>query len=460
VRRVLGAKFALGLFEEPYVVPERTAAVFETPAQRELARRAACESIVLLRNDGVLPLSFPLRRIAVIGPGADDPRLLQGDYHYPAHQRVDDTTPGEEPPASHDAATIGTNFLPGKVGEWQPGPYYTRHVTPLAGIRALAGSDTEVVHARGCPVTGTDEHGLAAAAELARGADVAIVVVAGRSGMSRTCTVGEGRDATDLDLTGSQCELVQACAATGTPTVVVVLSGRVHTLGAVGDAASALLQAWPLGEEGGAALGEVLFGIANPSGRLPVSLPRSAGQVPRYLGHRAGGSSAMFYGEYVDEPTTPLFAFGHGLSYTTFDYGPLAVEASDTAAALVFELDVTNIGARSGDEVVQLYASDLVASVARPERQLVGFTRVGLDPGETKRVRFTLHPSRLGFFDESMRRVTEPGAFEFAVGASSVDLRASARVELTGARLEYPLTQLRPTEVAVSVAEAPVPMTR
>lgn len=465
VRRVLSAKLALGLFEHPFVDAGRSAVVFDTPEQRALARRAAEESIVLLRNDGVLPLRPGLRRIAVIGPGADDPRLLQGDYHYPSHHRLPAESgakaAGGGPSAdaaAHDGEAAGPavedidSLLPPVTGEWQPGAYYTPHVTPLAGIKALAGPGTSVEHAAGCAVTGDDRSGFEEAVRAASGAEVAVVVVAGRSGLSLASTVGEARDATSLALTGVQEELVEAVAATGTPTVVVVLSGRVHALERVGAVASALVQAWPLGEEGGSALADVLFGVVSPSGRLPVSLPRRVGQVPRYLGHRAGGSTAMFYGEYVDSPTSPLFPFGHGLGYTSFGYGPIRVEASDTLTPVSVGVDLSNTGERTGDEVVQLYVTDLVASVARPERQLVGFTRVRLAPGESCRVEFSVHPSRLGFFDERLRRVTEPGEFRFDVGASSADLRSGATVSLGGEVVEYPISSLRPTTVSVATS--------
>ncbi|HTW97595.1 MAG TPA: glycoside hydrolase family 3 C-terminal domain-containing protein, partial [Acidimicrobiales bacterium] len=446
---------ALGLFERPLVEVSRAAACFETPAQRELARRAASESLVLLRNDGVLPLRPGLRRIAVLGPGADDKRVLQGDYHYPAHQRVADEVAGEALPAGAapgGAAPGGAadlSLLPETAGQWQPGPFYTRHVTPLEGIRACAGAETEVVSVAGCAVTGSDESGIAEAAALAAGADVAVVVVAGRSGLGTAATVGEARDATDLGLTGAQLALLRAVAATGTPVVGVVLSGRAHDLSEVDALCGALLQAWPLGEEGGTALAEVLFGAVNPSGRLPVSLPRRVGQVPRYLGHRAGGSTAMFYGAYSDSPTAPLYPFGHGLSYTSFEYGELRVAARDTASPVEAEIEVANSGAVAGAEVVQLYLSDLVASVVRPEAQLAAFARVVLEPGERKLVRFEIHPSRLAFFDKALRRVAEPGAFRFAAGASSTDLRAVVEVEIGGSVVEHPITTLRPAVVSV-----------
>ncbi|HTV12760.1 MAG TPA: glycoside hydrolase family 3 N-terminal domain-containing protein [Acidimicrobiales bacterium] len=446
VRRVLAAKFALGLFEHPFVEEDLASLVFDTPGQRALARRAAASAIVLLSNDGVLPLSQAMRRIAVIGAGADDRRLLQGDYHYPGHQEI----------AYRDGteASLGWSediapSLPAGGGEWRPSRYYVDHVTPLAGIRALAGDGCEVLHAPGCTVSGSDRSGIADAARLGSTCDVAVVVVAGRSGLSQACTVGEARDAACLELTGVQGELVRAVAGSGVPTVVVAMSGRVHALEDVVSSCRALLYAGPLGEEGGAALAEVLFGVVNPAGRLPVTLPRSVGQLPLHVGQRAGGSTSMFYGDYTDSPMSPLFAFGHGLSYTSFGYKGLLVEASDTRHPLRVAVEVTNLGGCPGDEVVQLYAVDLVASVARPERQLVGFVRTALVAGEHRYVVFEVHPSRLAFFDEGMRRVTEPGEFRFEVGASSTDIRAATTVRLGGEVVEYPITSVRPTTARV-----------
>lgn len=449
VLRVLTTKFRLGLFEQPYVDSARAISVFDTAAQRELALQAATESVVLLANDGTLPLAPATRRVAVIGPGADDVRLLQGDYHYPAHQEIvfaqDGAGSGSGESAAGDAITesfaqaAGTAFLPGSAGSFQPGPYYTAHVTPFAGLVEALGASAEVRCARGCAVTGQDTSGIDDAVRLAEWADVAVLVVGGRSGLRPSATVGEARDATDLELTGAQVELVERVAATGTPVVTVVQSGRVHSLGGVAARSNALVQVFPPGQEGGRALASVLTGASEPSGRLPVSLPRSVGQVPVYAGPRAGGSAAMFYGDYTDSPTSPLFPFGHGLSYTTFDYGPLEVHASDTSSPVQCAVEVANVGPRDGVEVVQLYASDLVGSVARPEQQLVGFVRVALAAGEGRRVTFTVDASRLAFFDESLRRVTEPGAFRFAVGRSSADLRAEATVEIGGETVEHPV---------------------
>ncbi len=442
VRRVLGSKFQVGLFEDPYVDEAAAPRVFDTQSDRALARRAATESIVLLQNQGdLLPLDVArLRRVAVIGPAADDPRLLQGDYHYPSHieimyERV--TMPGVPVTSAEPVATRGEQYLPANGGAFEPGPHFVRHVTPLEGIRAAL-PDVEVTHAKGCDVTGDDASGIDEAAEAAAGADVAVVFVGGRSGLTPRCTVGEARDATDLALTGAQGALVDAVVASGTPTVVVLISGRVHTIPTIAATVPVVVQAWLPGEEAGSAIADVLVGRAEPGGRLPISMPRTVGQVPIHHDHRAGGGRSQFYGDYTDSATTALYAFGHGLTYTTFEYGDFDVVASGTTSEpVVLQATVTNVGERRGSEVAQLYVRDEVASVARPHQQLVGFSRLELDPGETATVAFEVHPSRLAFYDEAMRFVTEPGVFTFTVGGSSDRADLEVIVELTGEVARY-----------------------
>jgi beta-glucosidase len=246
-----------------------------------------------------------------------------------------------------------------------------------------------------------------------------------------------------------QAELVHAVADTGTPVVLVVLSGRIHTLGPLVERAAATLLLFPPGEEGGHGLADVLFGRVNPSGRLPVSLPRAVGQLPVYSGQRAGGTQSRFYGDYTDCKVAPLFPFGHGLSYTVFEYGDLAVAAGSTADPVSVSVRVRNAGVRDGDEVVQLYATDEVASVARRRRALVGFARLAIPAGEERTVAFAVHPSRLAAFDEEMRFVVEPGAFRFDVGASSADIRASVTVELDGDVAVYRQRDVVATAVTV-----------
>ena len=440
VRRVLRLKFQLGLFEHPYVNADVASNVFDVPEQRALARQAVAESTILLTNDGVLPLAPSLKRIAVIGPGADDQRLLQGDYHYPAHLEMIYA-------ATRSLEGTGLN-VPQVSGNYAPGPYYTPHVTPLAGLRAALNNNVDIRYAKGCDVFGNDRSDFTEAVKAASNAEVAIVVVAGKSGLLRPVTVGEANDATNLDLTGVQQELVETIAETGTPLVVVVLSGRIHTLTRIAEHANALLQVFPAGEEGGNGLADVLTGKVSPSGRLPVTMPRVVGQIPTYYGHRAGGDRVMFFGDYTDSPTTPLFPFGHGLSYTTFAYSNLTIQATSTTQPVEISVDVRNVGECAADEVVQLYYRDNVASVARPDRMLLGFARLSIEPGQSRKVTFTVHPSRLAFYDPSMRFVTEPGDFTFSVGASSSDIRAEKTVMLSGDVAGYRQREIVETKVA------------
>jgi beta-glucosidase len=447
VRRLLRLKFALGLFDQPYVDAEAARRAYQTTAQRALARRVAQQSIVLLQNSAaLLPLDPNIGRLAVIGPCADDIRLLQGDYSYPAHLEII----YKHAARRHDATTA--DILPAAdTTAFHPGPYFVPMVSPLAGIRGAVSPRTAIAYAKGCDVDGDHADGIAAAAAAARGAEAAVVFVGGKSGLMPDCTSGEFRDATHLGLTGMQQQLVEAVVATGTPTVVVLINGRVFALPWIAEHVPAVIEAWLPGEEGGNAVADVLFGSVNPAGRLPVSMPRAVGQVPLYYNHRAGGGRSQMLGDYIDLPTTPLYPFGHGLSYTQFAYADLTVTPAvgTPSTPLEIAIAVTNSGARAGDEVVQLYAQDLVASVTRPVQQLVGFVRLHLAAGETARVRFTLDPSQLAFFDAAMRFVVEPGNFRIMVGASSDDIRAEATVALEGAVRELSTADLVPTRVTV-----------
>ncbi|HPU38260.1 MAG TPA: glycoside hydrolase family 3 N-terminal domain-containing protein [Microthrixaceae bacterium] len=463
VRRVLAQKDALGLFENPYVDADRASAAFGTAAGVALARRAAVESLVLLTNDSTLPLntatigrgtesgaerSGPERvgTVAVIGPTADDVRLLQGDYHYPAHTEIMSATDD----AVGDGAD-GGGLLPHAGGAFSPGPHFPPSTTPLAGIRqALEGTGVQVRYEQGCTISGDDRSGFDAAVAAAAEADVVVCCVGGRSGLTPDATVGEARDAVDLDLTGVQMDLLEAVAATGTPVITVVISGRVHTLGRVEELSAAVLLAWAPGQQGGAAIADVLFGAVAPGGRLPVSLPRHVGQVPVHYNHRAGGASSAFWGDYTDSPTSPLHPFGFGLSTTTFRYTDLDVTPGTTASPTTAAVTVSNTGTRHGAEVVQLYVHDESASVARPDRQLVGFARVELPVGGSRRVTFGVHPSRLAFFDDSFDFVCEPGAFRLEVGGFAGSPALVETVNLGGDVHEYRQIDVVATEVAIS----------
>ncbi len=429
VTNMLRLKFRLGLFENPYADAGAAATVFDTPAQRALARRAAAESIVLLKNEGnLLPLPRTLGAIAVIGPAADSIRLLQGDYHYPGHlevmSRQEDGAPGAVP-------ALPWAEEPGLAYE----DYFVPMVTVLDGIRAAVAEGTRVLYAPGCGVTDPATDGFAEAVAAAQAADVAVVVVGDKSGLTPDCTSGEAVDRLDLGLPGVQQQLVEAVAATGTPTVVVLINGRPLALPWIAAHIPAIVEAWLPGEEGGAAVADVLFGAVNPAGRLPVSLPHHVGQVPVYYNHKPSGGRSHWYGDYRDGSPAPLFPFGHGLSYTTFAYDSLRIEPEQVPAGETFtvRLEVRNTGPRAGDEVVQLYVRDTVASVTRPVKELKGFARVTLQPGERRTITFTLDTALLAFYDAEMRFVVEPGTVEIMVGGSSEDIRLRGTLTITGA---------------------------
>jgi beta-glucosidase len=446
VRRLLRMKFDLGLFERPTVDADRAGDAYDRPDQIALARELARKSIVLLENrNRLLPLDRGIASLAVIGPCADDVRLLQGDYSYPAHQELI----FKQPSADRDEAG-GLAPRPDEVA-FAPGPYYRPMVSILEGIRSAVAASTELRTARGCEIRGNDASQLPAAVEAARASQVAIVCVGGKSGLLPEDTSGEFRDASDLGLTGLQQRLVEEVVATGTPTVVVLVGGRVFALPWIAEHAGALLEAWCPGEQGGHAVADVLFGAANPAGRLPISMPHSVGQVPVYYNHRSGSGRSQFLQDYVDGPARPLFAFGHGLSYTSFAYGPLSLssDAPSPSDVVRIALDVANTGDRDGEEVVQLYVRDEFASSSRPVKQLAGFVRLALRAGETRRVTFHLDPSLLGFYDPQMRFVVEPGGVEVQVGASSEDIRQSARFEIRGALRALSTAEMVPTRVEV-----------
>ena len=404
VRRVLALKESLGLFDVPYVDEERVSVAFDRPEQKALARDAAAASIVLLENDGHLPLPAGAR-LAVVGPAADDVRLLQGDYGYPAHiemlyQRIGDA-----------------GILPQAGGAFAPGPYFPDGATPLAALRTRF---DDVTYERGCDLLDDDLDGIGPAVQLATDVDVVVCCVGGRSGLMRDCTSGEFIDATDLDLPGVQRTFVEALLATGTPVVVVVVSGRVHSLPWLAGRAAAILYAWCPGEQGGEALADVLTGAVDASGRLPITVPRAVGQVPIHHDHRAGGGRSQMLGDYADSPASPLYPFGHGLSYTTFTYDDVTAVAGSTHDPLVVTCTVSNAGMRTGVEVVQCYVRDEVARCARPRKQLAGFARVELEPRRSRTVQFTIDPTLLAYYDEDMRLVVEPGAIRMMIGGRAV----------------------------------------
>lgn len=440
VARILTLKFELGLFEQPYVDEGVVLTVYNTPEQLALSRRLAQQSIVLLKNEGVLPLPKTLQRIAVIGEHASSARLLQGDYHYPAHlDHMVHANVSPDAPNPQQAARAAIR--------WDE--HLPETTTVLEAIRAAVSSQTEVRYARGGGPGSSDTSGIEEAVRAATGADAAVVVVGDLSGLGAGCTVGESLDSASLRLPGSQQALIESIHATGTPVVLVLVTGRPYDLSWADAHLPAVIEAWFPAQEGGNAIADVLFGDVSPSGRLPISFPRSVGQLPVFYNHKPSGGRSHWQGQYIDSPSTPLYAFGHGLSYTRFSYSDLRLsetEVSPTGSVTV-SVRVTNTGDRAGEEVVQLYVSDPIASVTRPVKQLKGFARAALQPGETKTVRFDLDVRHLAFYNADMQFVVEPGEIGVLIGASSEDIRAQASFTIVGE--VTPVEQVFTTRVGI-----------
>jgi len=374
VRRILRLKFRLGLFDDPYVDPVTAEKVNDCESHRALALKAAQKSMVLLKNDqGLLPFNEAIHSIAVIGPNADEECL--GGY---------------------------------SGGE-------IKVVTPLQGIRNRAPSNVTIQFAKGCDNLDISRSQFEEAIQMARKSDVAVMFM-GNSVM----TEGEHRDRCNLDLQGVQESLIEEILNTGTPVIVVLIGGSVVTMGKWADRVQGMIEAWYPGEEGGHAIADVLFGRVNPGGRLPITFARTVGQLPLYYNYTPSGRTD----DYVDlRGEQAQFAFGYGLSYTTFQYGrPRLMKSTirrDESTSV--NVDVTNTGDRAGDEVIQMYIHDKLCSVVRPVKALKGFKRITLQPGETQTVTLNITPEHLAFYNQDMDFVVEPGEFEILVGSSSRD---------------------------------------
>ncbi|HUG51733.1 MAG TPA: glycoside hydrolase family 3 N-terminal domain-containing protein, partial [Terrimesophilobacter sp.] len=413
VLRALAQKEELGLLEDDAFEGDPPTDIdLDSPRHRALARRLAEESVVLLSNNGVLPLSgrpVPLSRVAVIGPNADRAEALQGCYSFANHVL-----------AVHPGLPLG--FEIPTVFEALPGAF-----------EAVGLAVPEFVYAQGCTVEGEDESSIAAAVDAASSAQLAFVVVGDQAGLFGRGTVGEGNDSDTLELPGVQRRLVEAVVATGTPVVMVLLTGRPYVIGWALDggktAPAAVLQSFFPGEGGGLAIADIITGRVNPSGRLPVSMPRAAGAQPySYLHPVLGGPSAV-----TATDSTPLRPFGFGLSYTSFDYTDLAVDPAVAAGdAFTAAVTVSNTGATRGADVVQLYGHDVRGSVTRPVAQLLGYTRVELDPGESIRVSFTVPTTRFAFSDRRMVKIVEPGDVEVWVASDAAVAAGTPAAKATG----------------------------
>jgi beta-glucosidase len=383
VRRVLRLKFELGLFDHPYTDLGALPSLLLTTANRNAARQIASQSMVLLKNEGdILPLDPSQKIIAVIGPLADSQSDMLGSWF-----------------ATGDSKDV---------------------VTVLAGIRSRTGNPSNVLYSSGGQVESSTPNDIATAVETARKADVVLMVLGEKGTMS-----GEAASRADLDLPGDQQKLLEEVVATGKPVVLVVMSGRPLVLSWAAEHVAAILEAWFPGTEAGNAVADLVFGTVNPSGKLPVTFPRSVGQIPIYYNELNTGRPLVsemdkkYKSAYIDSPNSPLYPFGFGLSYTRFQYSQLKVQGPDDHGDFHITVDVKNVGDRSGDEVVQVYSRDLVARVARPVKELKAFRRVTLAPGEVKTVEFKIARNDLGFWDENDRYVIAPGKFTLTVGPDS-----------------------------------------
>lgn len=416
VRRHLEMKIKLGLFENPYADEDRVVEIYSAPDNRTLARDIARQSLVLLKNEQLLPLSRSVGTLAVIGPNAHSGRVFLGDYSY-ASQRELAAVQVEH------ATTLPTDLMTGAPV-----------VTVLEAVRALANPATQILYAPGCDNLEPDRSGIAEAVHLAQKADVVLLVLGDRSGLLPHCSTGETRDSASLRLPGVQNDLAQAVLDTGIPVIVVLINGRPYAIPELAEHAGAILEAWLPGEEGGTAIAEALFGEINPGGKLPITFPRSVGQIPIHYNHKPSAMTSNWYGDYMDESVKPLYPFGHGLSYTTFTYELLSITPAQATAGstVTIGLQVTNNGARRGDEVVQLYVHDEYASVPRPVKELKGYSRLTLDPGERKTVLFHLPVNQLAFYNHDFDLILEPGRIEVLLGSSAEDIRLRGALEITG----------------------------
>jgi beta-glucosidase len=433
VRRILRVKFRAGLFERPFTEESREASVTLSAENLRAAREVAARSLVLLKNEReTLPFSKEVRSIAVVGPLADDPRATLGSWS--GDGRPQDTVTllaGIKAKVSPRTRVLYAKGISiegrGVTGNYDDVPQVANNA---GGTNVASAADTEAARLATTPTTA---NAFAEAVRAAKDADAVVVAVGETAEMS-----GEAASRSSLDLPGRQLELIQAIQQTGKPYVVVLMNGHPLSINWVAENSPAILETWFAGTQGGNAVADVLFGDVNPGGKLPVTFPRSVGQEPLYYNHTSTGRppdpNNKYSSKYLDVPVTPLFPFGYGLSYTTFRLSNLRPSATriPATASLNVSVDVENTGRREGDEVVQLYIRDVAASRVRPVKELKGFRRVTLQPGERRSLRFTLTPAELGFYNQDMRFVVEPGAFRVMAGTSSADpLMLEATFEVT-----------------------------
>lgn len=447
VLRVLTAKFRMGLFEHPFAMEyDELRKIYDDPSSREVSLQSARESIILLKNDDALPISKDVRRIALIGPHADEPRKMFGGYTHMCMMEstlaaassiagVDDVTKESDP---------GVSYVPGTQIQSDEGPEFD-HILEVQkpGCESLRAAlermlpGCEITCSYGYPVAGPDKSGFEEALENAESADLVILTLGGKHGTCSIASMGEGVDSSDINLPECQDAFIREVSKLGKPVIGVHFDGRPVSSDTADRLLSAIVEAWSPAECGAQAVAEVLTGEYNPGGRLPVSVVYSAGQIPVYYNHPHG--SAWHQGEsigfpnYVDLPHRPRYCFGYGLSYTDFSYDDFELDREHIRPDEKFNasIRITNTGDVAGDEVVQLYISDRFASVVRPVQELKGFCRIRLEQGESRRVSFEMDPAKLAFLDRDMKWKIEKGEYEIRIGSSSEDIKASGTITIT-----------------------------
>ena len=459
VRRILTIKFKRGLFENPYCEIEKLNEVLSNPKKEEVSKKIAQDSIILLKNDGVLPLKKG-SKVAVIGPHADSLRYPVSGYTYPAYIEMMDAARKKNADVTFNGM-IDEQAKAEAENEAPKGPFDTmfemfdeqdiRKLDDMNGVlrklharslREVLSERFETVYAEGCDIIDRSEEGFADAVKAAEESDVVVMALGGNCGWVNV-TGGEGKDRQSLELPGVQEKLLETVAATGKPVVIVLYGPGIFSVNWAAEHVSGIVQAWMPGPEAGEVIANVLDGTENPGGKLTVTVPRSAGQIPIFYNHKNGSgyasgsdvtSATIFSGGYTDGPGTPLYPFGYGLSYTEFAVENLKIKDREipTDGQIEISCSVSNTGDAAGDEVVQLYQAFHGAHVVRPNKQLAGFKRVHLNPGETKQLIFRLDTAQLGYYDEDMEFVVEPGKLDIMVGTSSEDLPLRDTVALTG----------------------------
>jgi beta-glucosidase len=453
-KRVLESKFKLGLFDDPNPRLADLASAYGDPKHQARSLKAARESIVLLKNENVLPFSKDVKKIAVIGPHGDSIRLLFGGYTVPAGIEMQmsasmasdmaglDGLDSMLPPPGEQETYPGSSVLKEKPEVTELlnmafGPFVP---TILKAIKEKA-PNAEVIYAKGADIAGNDKSGFAEAIEAAKNADSVILAIGGKHGWGANCTIGEGLDSDSIGLTGVQEELAKAVIEANSNTAVLHMDARPLSSVYLKENCKAIIECWFPGGTGGASIADVLFGDYNPAGRLPATVARNAGQIPVYSGQKTGNSYysdtvAGALSKYVDSDKKPLFFFGEGLSYTAFEYKDLSVTPQTPADGTVeISFTISNTGAVEGEETAQVYVIDELASVLRPAKELAGWARVPVKPGESTNLSLVIRADQFAFLNQEMNWLVEKGTMKVLVGSSSEDIRLEGSFEITDTRI-------------------------